>query len=59
MGPAVVIDIAARAEEDPDTMVTVDDLKSWEMENGDIPEGRIRNDVFRLGASHWHAHFPR
>ena len=39
MGPAVVVDIAARAEDDPDTMLTVDDLKSWEMENGEIPEG--------------------
>lgn len=39
MGPAVVIDISARAEDDADTMVTVDDLKSWEMENGEIPEG--------------------
>ena len=39
MGPAVVIDIAARAEDDPDTMVTVDDLQAWEMENGEIPEG--------------------
>ena len=39
MGPAVVIDISARAEDDADTMVTIDDLKSWEMENGEIPEG--------------------
>ena len=39
VGPAVVIDIAARAEEDPDAVVTVDDLNAWEMEHGDIPEG--------------------
>ncbi len=39
IGPAVVIDISARAENDADTMVTVDDLTSWEMEHGDIPEG--------------------
>ncbi len=39
VGPAVVIDIAARAEEDPDAMVMVDDLQAWEMENGEIPEG--------------------
>ncbi len=39
LGPAVVIDISARAEDDADTMVTVDDLKGWEMENGDIPVG--------------------
>ena len=39
VGPAVVIDIAARAEEDADTLVTVDDLKAWESAHGDIPEG--------------------
>ena len=39
MGPAVVVDISARAEDDADTMVTIDDLKSWEMANGEIPEG--------------------
>ncbi len=39
VGPAVVIDIAARAEEDADAGVTVDDLQAWEMENGEIPEG--------------------
>ncbi len=39
MGPAVIIDISARAEDDADTMVSIDDLKSWEMENGEIPEG--------------------
>ena len=51
MGPAVVIDIAARAEEDSDTMVTVDDLKAWEMENGDIPEG-----AFVMMYSGWEHH---
>ena len=39
VGPAVVIDIAARAEEDPDAQVMVDDLQAWEMEHGEIPEG--------------------
>ena len=39
VGPAVVIDIAIRAEDDPDAWVTVDDLQAWEMENGEIPEG--------------------
>ena len=51
MGPAVVIDIAARAEDDADTMVTVDDLKSWEMENGEIPEG-----AFVMMYSGWEHH---
>jgi len=39
LGPAVVIDISDRAEEDADAWVTVDDLQAWEMENGEIPEG--------------------
>jgi len=39
VGPAVVIDISARAQEDADTLVTVDDLRAWETENGEIPEG--------------------
>ncbi len=41
IAPAVVIDIAARAEEDPDAMVTVDDLLAWESANGEIPEGAL------------------
>lgn len=51
MGPAAVIDISARAADDADTMVTVDDLKSWEMENGDIPEG-----AFVMMYSGWEHH---
>lgn len=39
VGPAVVIDIADRAEDDADAWVTVDDLQAWEMEHGEIPEG--------------------
>jgi kynurenine formamidase len=37
--PIVVIDIAARASEDPDTAVTVDDLVAFEAEFGKIPAG--------------------
>lgn len=39
VGSAVVIDISAKAEEDPDALVTVEDLEAWMSENGDIPEG--------------------
>jgi len=39
VGAAVVIDISAKAEEDPDALVTVEDINAWESENGDIPEG--------------------
>ena len=35
--PAVVIDIARRAARDPDTVVTVDDLRSFERRHGRIP----------------------
>ncbi|MCK6580293.1 MAG: cyclase family protein [Anaerolineae bacterium] len=35
---AVVIDISAKAAEDPDAMVTVQDLEAWESANGEIPE---------------------
>ena len=37
--PLCVVDIAARAAEDADTMVTPDDLKAWIAANGDIPDG--------------------
>ncbi|MEU4560501.1 cyclase family protein [Actinoplanes sp. NPDC023936] len=37
--PAVVIDIAARAARDADTIVTVDDLRAFERRHGRIPEG--------------------
>lgn len=35
--PAVVVDIAARAQDDPDTAVTVDDLLAFERRHGRIP----------------------
>jgi kynurenine formamidase len=35
--PAVVIDIAARAARDPDTVVTVNDLRAFERRHGRIP----------------------
>jgi kynurenine formamidase len=37
--PAVVVDIADRAAQDPDTVVTVDDLRSFERRHGRIPRG--------------------
>lgn len=36
--PAVVVDIAARAARDPDTTVTVDDLRAYERRYGRIPD---------------------
>ena len=39
--PIVVIDISRRAEREPDTMVTVDDLRRFERRHGRILEGSI------------------
>jgi len=38
IAPLCVVDIAARAEDDADTLVTPDDLKAWISANGPIPE---------------------
>jgi kynurenine formamidase len=37
--PLAVIDIAARAAEDPDTQVTPDDIRAWIAAHGPIPDG--------------------
>jgi kynurenine formamidase len=37
--PLVVLDIHERAARDPDTLVTLEDVKSWESRNGGIPRG--------------------
>lgn len=37
--PLAVIDIAARASEDPDTQVTPDDIAAWVAAHGPIPDG--------------------
>lgn len=34
----VVIDIAARAAQDPDTQLTAEDIKAWEQKNGALPD---------------------
>ena len=39
VAPLCVVDIAARAAEDADTLLTPDDLKAWMSANGDIPDG--------------------
>lgn len=41
IAPAIVIDIAARAEEDPDAFLTLEDLQAWESEHGEIPPGAL------------------
>ncbi len=41
IGPAVVIDVSAAAEADPDYQVSVSDFEAWEAEHGRIPDGAI------------------
>lgn len=41
VGPAAVIDFSSRAALDPDVMLTVADINSWEAANGAIPDGAI------------------
>jgi kynurenine formamidase len=37
--PLAVLDISKRAQENPDTALTPDDVKQWEAANGPLPEG--------------------
>ena len=39
--PAVVIDISKKCKNNPDYSLTVEDILSWEKENGKIPEGSL------------------
>ena len=67
--PLCVIDIAAKAAEDPDAQVTPDDLQAWIDANGDIPDGacvamfsgwaeRLPGDGFRNADADGTMHFP-
>ena len=38
IGPACVIDKTAETEADPGYLLTVDDIKAWEQENGEFPD---------------------
>ncbi|MFD6065711.1 MULTISPECIES: cyclase family protein [Amycolatopsis] len=39
VAPAVVLDATARAAEDPDYLLSIDDIREWEREHGPLPEG--------------------
>ena len=41
VGPGVKIDVSAKASADPDYLITTDDIRAWEAENGKIPEWAI------------------
>src|SRR6266581_9684335 len=49
-GVAVVVDVSARAQKDPDYQITVADLKAWEERHGKIPNGAIL--LFNTGFAH-------
>jgi kynurenine formamidase len=53
VSPAVVIDISAKAAEDPDAMLDVADIEAWESANGELPSGAV---VFMY--SGWDARWP-
>jgi len=51
-GPAIVIDVSARADKDADYLITVDDMKLWETLHGRVPDNSIV--LFHTGyARHW------
>lgn len=51
-GPAIVIDVSARALQDSDYEITAEDLRVWEKEHGRIPDDAIV--LFHTGfARHW------
>ena len=41
IGTGIKIDVSTKALKDPDYLITVEDLKNWESENGQIPEASI------------------
>ncbi len=41
IGPAVVVDVSAKASANPDYRLTLEDLTAWEARHGPIPEGAI------------------
>ena len=53
LGEAVVIDVTAKTTNNADYQVTVDDVTTWEKENGAIPDGAIV--LFRTG---WGKFYP-
>ena len=67
--PLAVIDIAEKAQDDPDAQVTSEDVTAWKEANGDMPEGccvamrsgwssRIDDASFRGADPEGGLHFP-
>ncbi|HSB63947.1 MAG TPA: cyclase family protein [Thermoanaerobaculia bacterium] len=53
IAPAVILDVSAKAEKDPDYGLTISDVRSWEAAHGTIPRGAIV--LLRTG---WSARWP-
>jgi kynurenine formamidase len=53
IGPAVVVDVASKVADDPDYLVSVEDLEAFEASFGEIPNGAIV--LLRTG---WGEHWP-
>ena len=67
--PLVVVDIRAKAEEDPDAQLTVEDLRRWERRHGRIPKDacvamnsgwaeKVNTSEFRNADANGVLHFP-
>jgi kynurenine formamidase len=67
--PLVVVNVAAKAEANADYQLTPDDLKTWEGNNGPIPDGAclamnsgwdryVKTDKFRNADNNGVMHFP-
>lgn len=41
VSPAIVIDISAKAADEPNAMLTLEDIEAWESANGEIPVGAL------------------
>ena len=53
IGPAVVVDISAKAEKDPDAQLLPSDLEDWEQKHGKIPD-----DVILMVYTGWAKRWP-
>lgn len=56
VGPLAVVDVWAKAAQDADATLTVDDLRAWESRHGLLPEGAV---VALLSDWEWHLGTPR
>lgn len=69
IGPLAVVDIRAKAQENPDVQLTLEDLQAWENSYGELPPGAIvamlsgwdahvNTDNFRNADEEGAMHFP-